>query len=290
MRKTLLTLLALFIVTTVVKSQKDVVFIEYFSYTNSIGNSYTKTFRDKVIEGLIATDRILVKDVDSEASLKSEGARQTQDASSIDEERLITMRNLNARYLIQGHLTNLQANKNTDKEGNVTYQGMLTYSLKIIDVTTGTLAGTEVYNHGSALLSFSSADTREKAIANIMGSVKKDIEKFVDKHFALEGTILEINTEKKGEATEVYIDLGSNHGIQKGQDLKVFIVRQIAGKTSNKEIGELRAETVEGDEITLCKVRKGGKEIKAAVGEGQTIIIKTVGKKENIFSKSNMVL
>jgi len=291
MKKVLLTLLVFFIVATTVKSQKDVVFVEYFTYTKSIGSSYAQSFRDKVIAGLIATDRIVVKDVASEAALTDEGARQTQDASTVNEERLVTMKSLNAQYLIQGHLTNFHANKNVDKEGDVTYRGVLTYSLKVIDVATGTLRGTEVYTHGDELFSLNTVgSSEENAIASIMNFIKGDMAKFVNKHFPIEGTILEINAEKKGEATEVYISLGSLSGLQKGQDFKVFAVREIAGRKSQKEIGALKVIAVEGDDISLCKVVKGGIEIKAAVGEGQEIIIRTGEKRENIFKKIDSVL
>ena len=283
MRKIVFTLLVLFTVTTAVQSQdKDVVYVEYFSYTNTIGSSYSRALRDKVIEGLTATELIMVKDVDSEASLKREGQRQTEDASAVDEERLVAMKSLNARYLIQGHITNLHADKVTDKEGHVSYRGALVYALKIIDLATGTLKGTESYNYfgsGAGLLATGTGSTPEKAIAAVIeNSVKSDMVKFVNKYFPIEGTILEINAEKKGEATEVYIDLGSLKGIQKGQDFKVYVVREIAGKASQKEIGELKATAVEGEELSLCKVGKGGKEIKAAMGEGQTIVIRSFKK------------
>ena len=191
MKKTFLTLLVLFAVTTTIKSQnKDIVFVEYFSYTNSIGSSYAKAFRDKVIEGLMATGRIMVKDVDSESSLKREGERQTEDASTVDEERLVTMKNLNAKYLIQGHLTMLHSSPITGTDGKISsYQGALVYSLKIIDVGTGTLSGMDVFDHSSSgLLAFNAGSTPEEGIANIMGAVKKDMVKFVNKYFPIEFT------------------------------------------------------------------------------------------------------
>ena len=280
MRKALLTLLVLFTITLVVQSQKDVVYVEYFSFTNSIGESQARGIRDKIIAGLIATDRIVVKDVDSESSLRREGQRQTEDASSVDEERLVTLKRLNAQYLIQGHITAFHANREVDKQGDVSYKGVLNFSLKVIDIATGTLKGTEVFSHGNEFLSFNTTGTSEDdAKASIQKFIPGDMVKFVNKNFPMEGTILEINAEKKGEATEVYISLGELDGVQKGQDFKVFVVREIAGRKSNKEIGELKATAVEGEDLTLCKVTKGGKEIKEAVGEGLPTIVRSFRKK-----------
>ncbi|MDR0233021.1 MAG: penicillin-binding protein activator LpoB [Dysgonamonadaceae bacterium] len=271
MKKIILTLLVLFTITTVIQSQcKDIVFVEYFSSKKEIERSYAKDFRNKVIAGITNTDRVLLKDVESEKSLKKEEQRQTEDAASIDEERLVEMKNLNAKYLIQGHLSNLSTESTTNKEGEVFYNGNSAYTLKIIDVATGTVKGTESYSHGSF-----SNKTPEKAMESALNYVDGDMKKLVNKHFPVEGTILEINAEKKNEAKEVYINLGSLCGIKKGQQFEVFVTREIAGRESQKKIGELKVAVVEGKDLSLCKVSKGGKEIKTAIGEGQEITIKS---------------
>jgi hypothetical protein len=118
--------------------------------------------------------------------------------------------------------------------------------------------------------------TIEQAVAqtktssySIGGSMKE----LVEDYFKLKGSILEISAEKKKKATEVYIDLVTLVGVQKNQRFDVFIEREIAGRISQKKIGELKVDAVEGDDIALCKVTKGGEEIKQAVGEGQKITI-----------------
>lgn len=54
---------------------------------------------------------------------------------------------------------------------------------------------------------------------------------------------------------------------------------------SQKEIGRLEVENVEGDDISLAKIKKGGKELKAAMDAGQTIVIKSISKPQNAMSK-----
>lgn len=281
-RKVLSLIVLLLISSVLIQAQnagKKIVYIENFSHTNKIGSSYVESLRNKVIEELVATDRIIVKDVNSEASLSKEAAKQTEDASNVDESTLIVMRNLQANYLIQGHVTTLEAIKSTDSNGKVSYKGSIVFTLKIIDISNGTLKGAENYSYsgsGSGILATGTGDTPDKAIANTMSSAGTDMVKLVNEYFAIEGSILEVNAENKGKVTEVYVDLGEAHGMQKKQKFDVYVERQIAGRVSMKKIGELEIDAVEGGDISLCKVKKGGEEIKAAIGEGQKMVVKTV--------------
>lgn len=253
------------------RDNKEIVFVEYFSYTNSIGTSYVETLRTKIIEGLVKTDRLLVKDVDSDASLRREKEKQSEDASNIDNERLTAMRSLNAKYLVQGHITTMGTTKN-EVDGKTKYVGNIAYSLKVIDVASGTLKETKSFNNKGT------RDNPTEAIESALSGVISDMRVFVNDCFPVEGSILEIKTVKKDKATEVYIDLGTIKGMQKNQRFKVYVEREIAGRKSQKEIGELKVEAVEGDDISLCKVTKGGDQIKSAIGEGKVLTVKSISK------------
>ncbi|NDV94991.1 hypothetical protein D0T84_08685 [Dysgonomonas sp. 521] len=284
MKKLSFFILSLFVaVSLFAQNGKKVVYVENFSYTSKIGSSHVKGLRNKIIASLVETDRITVKDVNSEAGLEQLSQRQTADASTIDPSTIVMMKNLNANYLIQGHVTTLEGNRFTTDEGKVYYKGSIVFSLNIVDIETGTLVGSENYSYSGSgsggFFSTGTGSTADEAISNTSGTLDTDMEKLVNKYFALQGTILELSGEKKGKATEVYIDLGSAHGMQKKQKFDVFVEREIAGRKSQKKIGEIEIEAVEGDDISRCKVNKGGEEIKSAVGEEQTITIKTVYRK-----------
>jgi len=197
MKKIILLSLALFTFTAVIQSQsrcKEVVFIEYFSSVKNIENAHVKTFRNSIIDGIIKTERVLLKDVDSELSLKREEQKQTEDASSVDVERLVVMKKMNAKYLIQGHLSSLTTEQTKAKEGEpVHYRAKVTYSLKIIDVETGVVKGTESYSNSSL-----AKKTTKEAIIEVINAPGSNMKAFINKHFPIEGTILEINSEKKG--------------------------------------------------------------------------------------------
>ena len=50
------------------------------------------------------------------------------------------------------------------------------------------------------------------------------------------------------------------------------MVGQVAGRETRKQIGRIRVRETLGDDISLCKVQKGGKEIKAAFDRGDAIV------------------
>ena len=59
----------------------------------------------------------------------------------------------------------------------------------------------------------------------------------------------------------------------KGQQFDVYSVKEIAGKEARIEIGRLKVEEVLGEELSLCKVTKGEKEIKTALDNGNTLVV-----------------
>ena len=54
------------------ESGKEVILVDYFTYTESIGDSYPTTLRNAIIGGLQATGRLKIIDADMESSLKLE--------------------------------------------------------------------------------------------------------------------------------------------------------------------------------------------------------------------------
>ena len=59
-----------------------------------------------------------------------------------------------------------------------------------------------------------------------------------------------------------------------GEDVHfdIFIIGQVAGRETRKHIGRIRVRETLGDDISLCKVQKGGKDIKAAFDNGDAIV------------------
>ena len=148
------------------------------------------------------------------------------------------------------------------------------------------MVGSKTFKHGEGITDISTGDTQDEAISRASAKAVKAVRDFIDENFKLEGTILEISKVKKDDAKEVYISLGSAHGVSEDTYFSVCVTRQIAGRTSFKEIGRLKVIAVEGEDISLCEVKKGGEEIKSAVDAKQNVIVRLVPKPKSFFDKA----
>jgi len=257
--------------------EKPVVFVDYFSRPDNVSVEHAEALRSKVIEGLHATDRIRLIDVASEAKLNNEEERRKAESAMSDETaRVSQMNTLGANYIITGEIVSMEATKKVDeKDGKVSYQGSVQWNLKVIDAATGTLKKTANYEHKG--FTGGSGDTPLKAIMGACDYAKHNMEEVAEEVFPLEGTVLKIETiNKKGDKAEtVIIDLGTSHGITKGQRLRVFMEIDIAGEVGQKEIGTLNANEVLSAGRSICKVSKGGDQLLKAMNTGQKVIVQS---------------
>lgn len=271
---------------------KPNVFIDYFWRPTDIPFSWVEALRNSVIEGITETGRVELIDVDSNSALSVEKARRESGevVAGDDMERMKVMTSEGANYLIQGRVATFKASIYTSDDGKKYWQATCSYTLKVINPADGKLISTKTFKHGDGITNSILEDTKDAAVAKLCTQAVKAVRELVDDAFKIQGTILEIAEVKKDKAETVYISLGSKHGVSEGAFFSACIERQIAGRTSQKEIGQLKAESVEGEDITLCEVKKGGKEIKAAIDGGQTIIIKSIQKPKSFFDKAGGAL
>ena len=155
-----------------------------------------EALRNKVIEGIQKMDRVELIDVDSNEALKTE-AKRRQEASAMGDAvcRSEVMTTLGAQYLIQGNITSMQGVKKTDSKGKTYYQGSVSYTLKIVDPSNGTLKGTQTFTHEG--LTGNIGDTPDEAIIKTLDYVVISMDDFVDEYFKMKGTIVQIESTKK---------------------------------------------------------------------------------------------
>lgn len=264
------------------------VFIDYFWRPSEVSFSWAENLRNCVIEGINKTGRVELTDVDSNDALAVEKARREADNVSAgdDMERLKVMTSEGANYLIQGRISSMVTDINKTDDGKYYYTATCAYTLKVINPTNGKLVSTKTFKHGAGITDIVTGDTEEEAIAKVCGYAVKAVRALVDDAFKIQGTILEISAAKKDEAKEVYISLGSDNGVAEGAYFGVYVTRMVANRESRKEIGQLKVKAVEGGDISLCEVKKGGKEIKAAMDGGQTVVINTIQKPKSFLDKA----
>ena len=199
---------------------------------------------------------------------------------------------MNARWVIAGTVTRVEAVRKKNSDGKYFYDAAIDVSANIIDVATGTITETKtITTDGGGLLSgftegTTIGDTDNEAIASACLVLKSRAFVFFFVFFTLKGAILEVASEKKGKAEEVYISLGETSGVKKGDIFEVFEQRVIVGRKSRKKIGDLKVKTVEGDDISLCNVTKEGKVIFEkiqALEENQSLSIESRPKTQNVL-------
>lgn len=253
--------------------KKDVLCVYDFTYSSSVGSNYAEMLRNTVVDGINKMGRLKIIDVNNDELVRAEIKRRMQESAINEENALIeSIKTLGAKYIMTGHLASLTATKKTS-EKSTWYTSKATFQIKVFNVADGEVICNDTRESSSSFLSSHSNadDARSEAIKY----AAINLDDFVNAYFPVEGTILEVAEAKKDEAKKVYIDLGSDLGMAKGQKLDVREEREIAGRKINKVIGELKVEAVEAGDISLCKVTKNGKAIQAAIDEGKTLTIVT---------------
>lgn len=157
------------------------------------------------------------------------------------------------------------------KHSHLEYRGSVTVTINIKDVHTDQIVKTVNFN-GSEY-DYSWIESPEKAIGNAIQRMQYYITKELNLAWPLYASIVEGNSVKKDKQKEVFIDLGEAAGAFKGMTFSVYTVQTIAGREAKKEIGRLKVAEVMGDDISLCKVTKGGVEIKTAIDTGKELLI-----------------
>jgi len=172
-------------------------------------------------------------------------------------------------------ITNIKAKSENsslkDKDGKtvVNYRGEVEAMLTLKDAKTGEVVASPTFN-GSGLGSSSYSDS-DKAVRSAIGRLADRITNWLNKYRPITANIIEGSTAKKDKQKEVYIDLGSREGATEGLHMSVYVIKNIAGREAKSQIGKLRIEAVEGEDISRCKVTSGGKDIKAALDAGETL-------------------
>ena len=76
---------------------------------------------------------------------------------------------------------------------------------------------------------------------------------------------------KKDKLVKCYINLGSDHGVKKGDYFSVLAPSVRAGRTTYSEIGKMKVEEVVDGTMSQCKVVQGDKKIFTAMEAFQAL-------------------
>lgn len=119
------------------------------------------------------------------------------------------------------------------------------------------------------------ADTKEKALELMLKELNYEVTKFFNNWFPISGNVVEGVSAKGDKQKEVYIDLGSASGAEKGLHLDIYSVHNVAGQQAKLKVGRLKIESIAGDHVSLCKITSGAKEVKAALDSKLQLVVES---------------
>lgn len=272
--KRLFLIATLCIASVTVFAQKSVVVVDYFDRSDNVSNAHADAVRSSVIQGINQMNRLTLIDAAKESSLALEEERRDSEKAALDmTARTGQMKTLGAQFIVTGSVTNVASTKRTDSEGKVSYRGNIVYSVTVLKVEDGSVVGTKNFTHSD--IATGSGSTPELAINDTYSYCVNDMEELVQEFFPLKGTIVEMAEAKGDKVKSCYISLGTAVGVLKGQTLDAFAVKTVAGRAIETKIGSLTISEVVAEDLSLCKVTTGAKEIMAASKDGMEIVVKT---------------
>lgn len=224
------------------------------------------------------TKRFELVDQDAEGSMKKEEERRMDEKAMSDEKARTQIITAAAHdYILSGNVLACSV-KAQEKDGKTMYSCVLNYSVTITEVATSTTVATATFDHSPSGLGgtvgklLDLSDSKDKAIASAINLVASDIEDFLIKEFPLESTVVPMDYEvKKDKLVKCYINLGSDHGVKKGDYFSILAPSVRAGRTTYSEVGRVRVEEVVDGTMSQCKVVQGDKKIFTAMEAFQAL-------------------
>lgn len=267
---------------------KPTIYFQEFENSANVKDAWVEIVRGAVLEGLHATNRTNIIDAVTESSRYEEELRRLRDNLATDDlETTEALQTKGANVLVNGDVTALTVPGTKLDSGSMSYDATVTFTLRVVNALDGTLLGTKTFTLPKSVLGFSVtslktvSNSEDEAVQAIKGDITKAMKDFVDESFPITGALEDVESFSKNnkEVETFYVGLGSEDGLVKGQKLDAKLVQKIGKKTASKTIGEVEVVEIAGDDISLCKVKKGGAEIKNALDSKQTVIVSSKSKK-----------
>lgn len=275
-------------------SQKPNVLVTKFEYPQSIDAKYTALIRNSVMSALQQSKRATIIDATSEAALAQEQKRREAGVSSGgDMERTAVQRQQGANYILTGTVDQIDITKTEETEtkddkkvpkrdgnGNIiyTYKAIINFTLKLLDANEGTVAHTEAFRlQDGGLLDFSSplpAASPDEAVSAWVKTIPKKMRSFIGEAFPLEGKVWKYGEVKKDKAETVYIKLGSDQGVHKGDKFDIRALIDEEGIVERRIIGLVEVTDIQ-PQYCVCKVKEGKKAIFVTLNGQQYPMIAT---------------
>lgn len=267
---------------------KPTVFVAEFDNTAKTNDGWVEIVRGAVLEGFHNTNRMTLIDAKTESARYDEELRRLKENLATDD--LSTTEALKTRgsnVILNGDVTALSVPGKQLDTGTMSYDATVTFTLKVVNALDGAMLGTKTFTLPKNIMGIGITSlkgvykTEDEAVQAIKGDISKAMNDFVNESFPLAGAVAAVETYTKNnkEIETFYVELGSEDGVAKGTKLDIKIEQQIGKSKALKGIGECEVIEVAGDDISLCKVKKGGAELKTALEQEQKVVVTSKTKK-----------
>lgn len=124
--------------------------------------------------------------------------------------------------------------------------------------------------------SYSYSDPMDNVIGNItrqLGNQLQSLFPATAPREAVSGSVVQTVDVKKNKVQSLYINLGSDQRLRKGDVLPVYVVNNVGGYFGTVQVGSVTVSEVQGGSLSLCKVKRGEKEIFNALNSGAQLVV-----------------
>ena len=263
------------------RNDKITIGMNSLNYTVKEQKSTLSKVLDVLLTGEVTTNQEKYQDAVRAAVVK--GMSQAHRISVIDDQLSKDEASSPGACYVDATVSNISTTSKTeteyiDKDKKRTrtktyYKALIGLTMHIKDAKTDEIVASPTFNIKEIDMSW--IETADGAMIKALERLSYYVTRYCNSWLPLRANVLEGARDKKDKQKEVYIDLGEREGAYKGLHMGVYSVKLVAGKEAKKQIGKLKIEEVQGDDISLCKVQSGGKDIKAALDAGETIVIQT---------------
>ena len=151
------------------------------------------------------------------------------------------------------------------------YRALISVTVNLSDAATGNVVDSRNFSIRESDLGWMSS--QERTMDDALSVLRHAVRKYYDSCFPLSASIIERGDINKDKQKNVYIDLGSADSVTEGMQFDVYSVKMIAGREAKTLIGRVKIDKVMGDDISLCKVNKGDKQVKAALDNNEVLAL-----------------
>ena len=268
------------------QEQRNVIYttgINELQYTKKESKPTAGEVITEVLSAIVTgeTTQDMDKYVDAVQAAVVKGISQARRIKAIDGQLTAEEKDQPNTWYVDGTIASISATSKVDtwedkdkkKHSKTVYKGLVSLTLHFKDAHTDEVLFSPSFNVTASDLSW--VESAAGAVSNAINSLPGRITRYLDVNLPLSANIIEGARDKKDKQKEVYIDLGTAEGGFKGLHFDVFTVKTVAGREAKKKIGRLKVTDVEGEDISLCKVQSGGRDIKTAIDAGEQLLIIT---------------